>query len=279
LAKFDLVFKYLHSDQIKFEEVYAVYNVTLLSAFKSQFSIISTRHRDSPKLFCKKDWGDQEDNLDHRNWVYSKYDDRVNVFDWNKSLDLPIIPAIHGTDKTIAWSICASGFAALSTLDAGYYGKGIYFSSSCLYTVPYYGTKGGPTILVCLLICGNVRPIIESRDDPNTYMGKPIDSGYQSHYVCCKKDGSICPIKYEKVYDEIVIAQEGQIVPIFVVHVDRNCLPSLIARFQRQIPEENTNRVERTETGSGTRTVEIKEEEKNADGGRLLNLDDEYVSY
>jgi hypothetical protein len=242
MAKFDSIFVYLEGDQINFKEVYAVYNITLLSAFSSQYSIISTRHKDSPAIFCKQNW--KESQFEHRAWVYSKYSKRVSTFDWNRSTELPIIPAVHGTDKIIAWNICASGFAALSALDSGFYGKGIYFTSSCLYAVPYFASKKNPTILVCLLIAGNVRPIIESRDGTDSFMGVAIDPGYQSHYVCCKRDGLICPINFEKYYDEIVISQEGQIVPIFVVHVDKSCLPSLISKFQRELPKptENTNR-------------------------------------
>jgi hypothetical protein len=44
---------------------------------------------------------------------------------WNKSRDIPIVPSCHGTDFFIAEKICETGFASLSSLDSGYYGKGI----------------------------------------------------------------------------------------------------------------------------------------------------------
>jgi len=66
----------------------------------------------------------------------------VTSYTWNShKTEVPIIPAAHGTDLVVAKQICSSGFAALSSLDAGFYGKGIYFSSSCMYTTPYFATK------------------------------------------------------------------------------------------------------------------------------------------
>lgn len=46
-----------------------------------------------------------------------------------------------GLDLMVAEKICENGFAALSSLDAGYYGKGIYFTSSVLYTLPYMASR------------------------------------------------------------------------------------------------------------------------------------------
>lgn len=37
---------------------------------------------------------------------------------------VPIVPALHGTDINIAHSIAENGFANLSSLDAGFFGKG-----------------------------------------------------------------------------------------------------------------------------------------------------------
>jgi hypothetical protein len=40
---------------------------------------------------------------------------------------------VHGTGLEVGQSICGTGFVALSSLDAGYYGKGIYFTTNSLY--------------------------------------------------------------------------------------------------------------------------------------------------
>lgn len=36
----------------------------------------------------------------------------------------PVIPAVHATKSEIAWSIVKTGFATVSSLDAGWFGKG-----------------------------------------------------------------------------------------------------------------------------------------------------------
>jgi hypothetical protein len=82
------------------------------------------------------------------------------------------LPVVHGTAFAVAKKVCQTGFTAVSSLDAGYYGNGasnptsliahvsgMYFSSSALYTLPYYGTKTGPSILVCFTIPGPLSPL------------------------------------------------------------------------------------------------------------------------
>jgi hypothetical protein len=49
-----------------------------------------------------------------------------------------ILPVIHGTALATAWKICATGFANLSCLDDGFFGKGIYFTTYALYALPYF---------------------------------------------------------------------------------------------------------------------------------------------
>lgn len=81
----------------------------------------------------------------------------------------------HGTAFDVGMTIAKNGFATLASLDAGdfqiwivilivlgFYGKGIYFSTSASYVVPYCATKTRPSILVSLVISGNPYPVIES---------------------------------------------------------------------------------------------------------------------
>jgi hypothetical protein len=44
----------------------------------------------------------------------------------------------------------------------GYYGKGIYFSTSAVYIIPYFASKKRPAVLVSLLLPGNPFPVIEN---------------------------------------------------------------------------------------------------------------------
>jgi len=164
---------------------------------------------------------------------------------WNEHLDIsdsPVIPFVHGTDERFAWRIAAEGFAALSTLDIGFYGKGIYFSSSALYTIPYFQIKSQPAILICLCIPGNPYPVIEHRKSENSLVGKPLIDGFQSHYVVVTKNGY--PFKEEHyenedecIYDELILNQEAQVAPIFLLKVDAKNLVALGKPFERVVPD------------------------------------------
>jgi len=108
-------------------------------------------------------------------------------------VEVPIVIVAHGTSATTGWSIAGgTGFATLAALDAGYYGKGIYFTSYVEYTIQYMITRADPAVLVTLLIPGNPYPATE---DPHaeitehSLLGVPIHSGYQSHYVVTDAKG------------------------------------------------------------------------------------------
>ena len=100
---------------------------------------------------------------------------KVDLFPWNSFSEVPILATVHGTSGPSAWKICQGGFAALSSLDSGYYGAGkwffvgaqnetltesnpnficlgIYFTTSARYAIPYYGTKPDPSIIISYVI-------------------------------------------------------------------------------------------------------------------------------
>jgi len=178
---------------------------------------------------------------DYYNNLYSK-------FDWNHH-DVPIIPAVHGTGEQKAWNICSTGFAALSSNDKGWYGKGIYFTSSCLYASPYYAMQKGAALLICFVIPGNIKPVTEHPEGKHSYIGCMIDTGYQSHYVLTDKKGYPADLNIlhsqlninqlnNNVYDEIVIANESQAVPVFLVIVSMDFAQKVLQVFQRITPEQ-----------------------------------------
>lgn len=68
---------------------------------------------------------------------------------------------------------------------------------------------------------------------PHTLIGKGITSGCNSHYVLTKHDGGIYQGKGSTFYDEIVIAQESQICPAFVLEINMSMLSDVVADFTR----------------------------------------------
>lgn len=65
-----------------------------------------------------------------------------------------IVPTVHGTSVADAMSICQSGFAALGKTDAGWYGKGIYFTTYALYTLTYMKLHDQPALIVSWVLPG-----------------------------------------------------------------------------------------------------------------------------
>jgi len=56
-------------------------------------------------------------------------------------------------------------------------------------------------------------------------MGHPLVNGYQSHYCITTKEGLPFTIKdYQDMntkYDELVIGQESQVVPLFLLEMNK----------------------------------------------------------
>jgi len=72
-----------------------------------------------------------------------------------------IVRAWHGTTYTAARSIMENGFANLSHLDEGWFGKGIYFSSFPEYhtmlTPPYFTFKFDLLQICCKILSHKTR--------------------------------------------------------------------------------------------------------------------------
>lgn len=184
-------------------------------------------------------------------------------FPWNENLndELPIIVACHGTDLDIAKKICETGFAALSTLDSGFYGKGVYFSCYVPYIFPYVmGTKS-PVMIISLVVPGNIYPCIEQPSAKLSLRGKHIKTGYQSHYVKTYPNGLPCDKPAEKNhYDEIVLDQEAQMYPVYLVELDNHNFNTLSTKWNREVVErdkvkdgENTIAPQENQTGDNLR--------------------------
>uniref|UniRef100_A0A6B2L501 EGF-like domain-containing protein n=1 Tax=Arcella intermedia TaxID=1963864 RepID=A0A6B2L501_9EUKA len=221
----------LDGGTLEWQCAYVIFNQNLQNNFLGYRNVTLSRHNDSPYLF-KKNYPQKE----QRDWVMEQYKNLVGRYEWNVNLELPILPVIHGTSEKVAKSICSTGFASLSSLDAGFYGKGIYTTSSCLYALPYYATKTKPTILICLVTPGNVYPVIENATESSGLMGKVIQNGFQSHFVITAKSGKIAIDRDQKFYDEFVMPTESQLVPIYMISMEKSYLDELISEFKREIP-------------------------------------------
>jgi hypothetical protein len=241
------------STEIQIEEAYAIHNMLLLHGFAIKHTSITSQVKRDSKTFQKDNWKEKLDPDGLRAWTRERYDQWVEKFSWNQDLLVKIIPAIHGTNETEAYNIIQSNFVALSKLDSGYYGKGIYFTSSVEYALPYFATKPNPTVIICLVISGNAYPVIEHPTKSGKGLsGAALMPGYNSHYVLTRKNGFPCSKitsgkPGEEFYDEIVIEQEASILPFYLLKISRNNLGPIALKLQKEI--DRLNREEGTELG------------------------------
>jgi len=189
----------------------------------------------SPELFKKRDWCLLPD-YDEKQFVMKNYDLLWSRFYWNHNPSkLPIIPVIHGTDYVTAQHICNTGFATVSSLDAGFYGQGMYFSSSIQYAIPYFTTKASPCLVLCYALPGNVYPVTEEASSPRSLTGKPVMTGYHSHYVLTNHSGGVYDVNRDPAFfDEIVFFQECQVVPAYMILLDKSNVQEIKRKWDRK---------------------------------------------
>jgi len=189
---FNLFKENLDFDQIIFAKCWAISSRILATSMSNTFSVQKARFASAGDRFCsQKAW--QQKSRAHRQKVFDEFRKRCDVWEWNRNKDVNqglLLPVVHGTDLPVAWKIASAGFAALASLDSGFFGRGIYFSSSALYTLPYFVNKRCPAILICLTAPGNPYPVIENPNNNQiTMLGRPMISGFQSHYVITGANG------------------------------------------------------------------------------------------
>jgi len=234
LDALNLFTKSLHFDtRFSLDKVISVYNPTLLNNFVGHYRIICERASNHRSIdahdFFSRPWEKDTD----KSWVHKHYQQLCEKCCWNKKIETAIVPVFHGTDLLIAHAICETGFAALSSLDAGWYGKGIYFTSHLVYAIPYICTRKSPAMLVSWIIPGNVYPVTESASGSGSLVGQPMRPGFTSHFVLTDREGkSIRQPTGTHCYDEFVVPQENQICPAYILQFEQfsSLLPTLFSR-------------------------------------------------
>ncbi len=221
-------------DHYEITKVTRIYNPVLVQNFVGAYQV--QLNRQTVKLFNVLNWTKRSDRP-QREFVYERYQSLAASQEWYQADQPVILPVCHGTDLITAKYICETGFASLSLLDKGWYGKGIYFSSYSKYCDVYVRSKSLPAIIVAYTLPGNIFPVIEHSDRPDNIVGKPIAGGYQSNYVVTSINGH--PFTGEgtdagspELFDELVVGQECQILPMYIVEVKAPTV-SLVTSFQK----------------------------------------------
>ena len=140
---------------------------------------------------------------------------------------------LQGTSEAAAWKICQQGFGVVGTLDDGFYGAGVYFTSKLGYADKYAksGPDGSKPFIVSMVIPGNSFPVVEhpfaadgSSANPSGFKGKGCRGGYQSHFTLVDgRDINTAfplrgPIDAATAADELVTFEGAQTLPLFVFY-------------------------------------------------------------
>jgi len=230
--KFQTLAPFLGIDVNKVNKVTAISNEALLSLFSTGREVCQAKHVNSPALFASDDWK-KEKKADLRKEYLRRCQQYISQFEWNKGSVTSVVPLIQATDRDVAAKIGKLGFATLSSRDSGFYGKGVYFTSKFAYATKYNEEKSNPAFIIAMVAVGNVFPVIESPylkrekdDNPEGYLGKPLRTGYQSHFSLVD---ATKPLAYpvtdtpllDAAVDEYVIFQDSQSLPLFIFEVSR----------------------------------------------------------
>ena len=190
----------------------------------SKWMSIDAISRSNPKLFKRDTWK-QKSSPEHRQWVLGQFNKQSSNLNWTHGV--PILPMFHGTNEHMCWKIAQTGFATVATLDAGWYGKGIYFTSNLEYARHYSqlalsnSTGTFHFVILSLVSPGNPFPVIEHPEMDENLLGSSVVDGYSSHYVCVDSHDHFPASKDSThFYDELVIFQEHQALPMYILVLD-----------------------------------------------------------
>ncbi len=218
-----------NNNTLEIDEVRAIYNKALTVSFINHWHTTTTRYAMDHSQFFYTDYGNDAQKKN----VISMYEKKIAGFAYKKQWDIPPLPVLHGTDLAIAEKIAQTGFASLSSLDAGFYGKGIYFTTYLLYTLPYCLMKRTPSVILSYTNMGNIYPVTEKMN------GQPLKNRYNSHYVLTNKHGEIHTDATDKyICDEIVVNQEGQLLPAFIITLNIASCEKELKNWERVIADE-----------------------------------------
>ena len=95
--------------------------------------------------------------------------------------------------------------------------------------------------MLCYALPGNVYPVTEAHDSDASLMRDPLKAGYNSHFALTEKNGFVLKERIdggdEKPFDELVVGQEAQIVPAFILKLEKgSALTNLLKTYERETP-------------------------------------------
>jgi len=198
-------------------EAFDVENETMSAGFESYRTILDRKHRASPREFRRTDFTENEDAILREKYLNLLKKKIATFPSYSENGKTAILPMIHGTTEAIAWKIATGNFGTVASLDAGYYGKGIYFTTQADYAEYYSHEK---VLVIALVNPGNAYPVTEDPRKKQNYLGKPCRTGYQSHYTVLDDFYPSTSVE-DNSRDEMVVFEVAQAFPKFIVKVKK----------------------------------------------------------
>lgn len=210
---------------IEIDKVELVHNKHRYRAFLQQ--LLSAEHKQEqphfqPRLHRETNPAERQRLLDRLEKLTSEVKHRRSV---------RLARVWHGCGREWMQKIIPDSFAALAKLDDGWFGKGIYFTSSAKYAATYAGSEG--CLIMCYVILLNPFPVISDDAPPRAssdefrFYGRDAHENYQCHYVpeMPMEGGTDDDFRpppggvQEAEFDGIVIFQQTDILHQVIVHL------------------------------------------------------------
>lgn len=183
------MFKLLGGDVAQIKQAFDIEDPEYRSMFEGSRKSLYQQQQNAPDIFRKQDHkylpnsGLREEYLDFLQKKQQKFDSAFST-SLGKVEDqkTKAIAMIHGTNESVGWKIAQGGFGIVASVDDGFYGQGIYFTSKVSYAMTYTVFYERPVLVLSLVNPGNPFPVTEEPSKPGNLTGAKCKLGYQSHY-------------------------------------------------------------------------------------------------
>jgi hypothetical protein len=229
-------------------KIFCIHTPALSEKFKGHLEAINTR----AETF-KPEW-DKEACVSERKQVIQRWKEQANQFypvSLQKNttrkdtyLNVRVLPLWHGTSKTVCHSIASTGFTyfgkhhffnpnalpgTFKNTDPGYFGSGIYFTTSAKYAAMY----NSGNLLMAWVSMTEPFPVVndvphpQEGSDMRKFKGGGAYQTYNAHYIPVAPISSSpacmqyfpCYTNQAPLCDELVVTQEVQTLPRFWIEL------------------------------------------------------------
>ncbi|CAF2528187.1 unnamed protein product [Rotaria sp. Silwood2] len=208
------------------EKLEFIFNSGIYRNFLGQIEIVESRQK-KPEFQATLD---KENVCKQRKQVLQRLETLCHQVSHNRRLR--IARMWHGCRRSVLPHLLSDGFAALSMLDDGWYGKAIYFTSSAKYATRYFREDNG-CLVMCYVLLLNPFPVVSDDAPPDVppekfrFYGRGNYKNYQCHYIPVSPVGGKNTMDYrppptgdidDAEYDELAVFQEAHILPQIVIY-------------------------------------------------------------